>query len=345
MRVYPDKLDDHLARALAPAYLVSGDEPLQLGECCDAIRAAARAAGHTTREVLEAGGGFDWQQLTAEAAAFSLFAEKKIIDLRIPGGKPGAEGSKALVAYCDDPPPDTLLLITLPKLDRQQQNAKWFKAVDGLGVVIQVWPVEPQRLPAWIEQRLRQAGVEPTREAVQMLSDRVEGNLLAARQEIEKLALLHGPGTLDAGQLTAAVADSARYDVFELVDSALRGGADRCIHILDGLRAEGLAPAVVLWALHREIRSLAQISADIAKGASPDQAISRARVFSKRAGLVRQGLGNLRTAQWLMLLDRCHLTDRAIKGLEARQPWLLLEDLVIAMSGGSVCGPASASAR
>ncbi len=345
MRLYPDRLQEHLAQQLAPAYLVSGDEPLQHAECCDAIRAAARAVGYGTREVMEAAGSFDWQQLTAEAAAFSLFADKKIIDLRIPGGKPGAEGSKAIIAYCDDPPPDTLLLISLPKLDRQQQNSKWFKAIDTLGAVIQVWPIEPQRLPGWIERRLSAVGIRASREAARMLADRVEGNLLAARQEIEKLLLLHGEGPLDVDQLTTAVADSARYDVFELVDSALRGEAPRCVHILDGLHAEGVPAAVVLWALHREIRSMAQISADIAKGLSPDHAISRARVFNKRTGLVRQGLANLRTAQWLGLLDRCHLADGAIKGRSGRDPWLLIEDVVLAMCGKQTFLGASVDGR
>jgi DNA polymerase-3 subunit delta len=334
MRLYPDRLQDTLAQQLAPAYLISGDEPLQLGECADAIRAAARVAGYVSRTVMEAGRGFDWHQLGAEAAAFSLFAERKIIDLRIPSGKPGAEGSKAIVAYCDNPPPDALLLLTLPKIDRQQQNSKWFKAVDALGVVIQVWPIEAQRLPAWIERRLLAAGIRPTPDALQMLADRVEGNLLAARQEIEKLALLYGEGTLDTEQLAAAVADSARYDVFELVDGALRGDAARCVHILDGLRSEGQAPAVVLWAVHREIRSMAQISAAVAKGLSPEQAISRARVFNKRVPLVRRALSRLRASQWLTLLDRCHEIDAAIKGLGRAQPWLQLEDMML-----TICGP------
>ncbi|MCB1802568.1 MAG: DNA polymerase III subunit delta [Gammaproteobacteria bacterium] len=333
MRVYPEKLQQQLDAGLSPVYLVSGDEPFQTGECCDAIRAAARAAGFTTREVLEAGSGFDWQQLTAEAAAFSLFADKKVIDLRIPGGKPGAEGSRALVAYCDDPPPDTLLLITLPKLDRTQQNAKWFKAIDGLGATLQIWPIEVARLPAWIDGRLRAAGIIPTREAVQMLADRVEGNLLAAHQEIEKLLLLQGEGPLDAEQLASAVADSARYDVFELVDSALRGEAARVVHILDGLRAEGTAAAVVLWALHRETHTMAGMAADIAKGLSVEHAISRARVFNKRIALVRQALGRLRTPQWLALLDVCQQADAAIKGTNRQQPWILLEQLALGMSG------------
>ena len=333
MRVYPDRLHEHLAKGLAAAYLVSGDEPLQLGECCDLIRQTARQAGHTTREVLEAGAGFDWHQLAAEASAFSLFAEKKVIDLRIPGGKPGTDGSRALSAYCDDPPPDTLLLLTLPRLDRQQQNSKWFKALDRLGVVVQVWPIEPARLPRWIEQRLTQAGIRPSREAVRLLADRVEGNLLAARQEIDKLLLLHGQGPLDAEQLASAVADSARYDVFELVDTTLRGDASRIIHILDGLRSEGIAPPVVLWALHREINKLAGISADVAKGLSAEHAIDRAGVFSKRTAMVRQGLTNLRTAQWLALLDRCQQADAAIKGVGGREPWILLEEIALAMCG------------
>ena len=333
MRVYPDKLDDHLGQQLAPVYLVSGDEPLQVGECCDAIRLAAKEAGHSTREVMEVTPGFDWQQLLAEAAAFSLFAEKKIIDLRIPNGKPGADGSKALNAYCDNPPPDTLLLLTLPKIDRQSQNTKWFKAIDALGTVIQVWPIDLQRLPGWVDKRLRGVGIEPSRDAVRLLVERVEGNLLAARQEIEKLLLLHGPGPIDADQLTAAVSDSARYDVFELVDTALRGDAARCLHILEGLRGEGVAPSIVLWALHREVRTIARISADVAKGLSPDHAISRAKVFSKRTGLVRKALNQLRTPQWLALLDDCHRADAAIKGIGVTGIWQQLENLTLAMCG------------
>jgi len=333
MRLSVDKLGSQLQRELLSVYLVSGDEPLQVGECADAIRASARDAGHTTREVMEVGSGFDWQQLGAEAAAFSLFAEKKIIDLRLPNGKPGAEGSRALSAYCADPPPDTLLLMTLPRIDRQQQNSKWFKAIDGAGAVIQVWPIEPSRLPTWIEQRLKAVNIVPSREASRLLADRVEGNLLAARQEIEKIQLLHDPGTLDVDALREAVADSARYDPFELVDSALRGETSRCLHILAGLRGEGVAPARVLWALHREIRQSARMSADIARGLSTDHAVSRAKVFSRRVPGVRQALKRLRASQWLQLLETCRDADHAIKGLSQQQPWLLLEDIVTGMCG------------
>jgi len=333
VRVYPDKLDAQLAKSLLPVYLVSGDEPLQVEECCDAIRSAARDAGFTTREVIEAGSGFDWQQLAAEAAAFSLFADKKIIDLRLPTGKPGAEGSRILSAYCSDPPPDTVLLLKLPRVERQQQNSKWYKAVDGIGAIIQVWPVDSQRLTGWIEQRMRKAGIRPSQDAVRALAERVEGNLLAARQEIEKLVLLHGPVELDTEQLNAAVADSARYDPFELVDTALRGDAARCIHILDGLRGEGVPAARVLWAIHREIRQLARIATDQARGISPDHAVQRAKVFPKRTGLVKAGVARLRAGQWLQLLDDCRGVDVAIKGLSPAQPWLLLESITLKMCG------------
>jgi len=331
MRVRPEQLEQHLGKSLAPVYLVTGDEPLQTNEACDAIRAAARAAGHENREVMEAGSGFDWSTLAAEANSFSLFAEKKIIDLRIPGGKPGREGGKSLAEYCERPPEDTILLITLPKLDRAQQNSKWFKSLEQLGVIVQIWPIEVQRLPQWIEQRLRKAGLHPDKEAVQMLADRVEGNLLAAHQEIEKLLLLHGTGSINAEQLAAAVADSARYDVFELVDSALRGETDRCLRILDGLRAEGVAPPVVLWALHREIAQLTAISADAAKGLSLDHAMTRAKVWEKRKPLVRGAALRLKTGAWLELLAKCQQADAAAKGANTWDPWLLLETICLGL--------------
>jgi DNA polymerase-3 subunit delta len=347
LKVYPDKLGEHLRDTLRPVYLVTGDEPLQSGECCDAIRTAARDAGHVTREVFEADSHFDWQGLTNEAMALSLFGDKKIIDLRIANGKPGAEGSKAISAYCASPPPDTVLLLSLPKIDRQQLNSKWFKAIDGVGTVVQIWPIDAQHMPRWIEQRLRSAGIQPTREAVRVLADRAEGNLLAAAQEIQKLLLLRGAGELDETALLDAVADSARYDVFELVDSALRRQTWRCLHILQGLRSEGVASQVILWALHREAQSLAQMSADIAKGMSVEHAMSRAKVFNKRTATVRKGLTNLRTAQWLTLLTQCHQADKAIKGLLNQDPWLILERILLTMSGesGFSAQPFSAARR
>lgn len=335
MRVRSEQLAQQLQRAgqaLAPIYLISGDEPLQRDEACDAVRGAAREQGFANREILEAGNHFDWSALASEANSLSLFAEKKIIDLRIPNGKPGREGGKALSEYCERPPEDTLLLITLPKLERAQQNSKWFKTIEQLGVIVQIWPVEPQRLPQWIDQRLRAAGIQADREAAQMLADRVEGNLLAAHQEIEKLLLLHGTGSINAEQLAQAVADSARYDVFELVDSALRGETSRCLRILEGLKGEGVAAPVVLWALHREIAQLAGTSADVAKGLSVDHALTRAKVWDKRKPLVSKALGRLKTPQWLSLLGLCQQADAAAKGADPSDPWLLLERICLQIS-------------
>jgi DNA polymerase III subunit delta len=333
LKVYPERLADHLAGTLAPVYLVTGDEPLQLLECCDAIRAAARAAGFSARDVIDAGQGFDWQTLSHLAGSLSLFAERKILDLRLPGGKPGNDGARVLAAYCDAPPPDTLLLLTLPRLDRQQQASKWFKRIDACGVVVTVWPIAAGQMPRWVEQRLRRAGLVPDADAVQLLCDRIEGNLLAAQQEIDKLLLLFGPGRLDAAQLASAVADSARYDVFELVDTALRGEAGRALRIIDGLRGEGVAAPVVLWALHREARSLAGIAAEAARGLSVEQGVQRARVMPKRVGLVTRAVRHQPAAGWLALLDCCQQADAAIKGRDPRDPWLLLQDIALALAG------------
>jgi DNA polymerase-3 subunit delta len=333
MRLRLQDLERQLARGLAPVYLVSGDEPLQLGEAADAVRAAARQAGHSTRELFEAGSAFDWNQLRTEANSLSLFADKKLIDLRIPGGKPGKEGGATLVDYCTAPPPDTLLLLTLPKLERAQLNAKWFKAVDEVGAVVQVWPIEGPQLVRWIEQRLRRAGLRAEQQVAALLAERVEGNLLAASQEIEKLLLLHGPGEVGAQALAAAVADSARYDVFSLIDSALQGDAARCVRILGGLRGEGVAPPVVLWALSRELRALLPLAQDVARGRSPDQAMTRARVWDKRKPLLRAALGRLRPVELRRLLGQCQGIDAVVKGVQRDDPWRWLEQLTLQLAG------------
>lgn len=336
MRLRPDQLKKSLQQHMLPVYLLSGDEPLQLNETADAIRSAAREAGYQNRVVLETGGGFKWDDLFAEANSLSLFAEKKLIDLRIPNGKPGRDGGKALAEYCANASPDNLLLITLPKLDKQQQGSKWFKQIEQIGVVVQVWPIDVRQLPQWINQRLRQVGLIPDQEVAQILADRVEGNLLAAQQEIEKLRLIHAEGHINAAQLLAAVSDNSRYDVFELVDTALRKQSARCVKILHGLCAEGVAAPVVLWALHREIAQLSEIAHN-ATQINLEQAIARARVWEKRKGLVRQAIQHKPPEQWLALLCLCQTADAAIKGANQADPWVLLEkiSLKLANSGFS----------
>jgi len=333
MRLRIDQLDAQLTRALSPIYFITGDEPLQLGEAADAVRRAAKDAGYDSREILDAGKGFDWNELAAEANSLSLFADKRVIDLRLSTAAIGRNGSQALVEYAERPPTDTLLLVTSPKLDRSQQNSKWVKALDQKGALVQIWPIDDQRLEPWIERRLRHNGLIPEAEVVPLLAERVEGNLLAAAQEIDKLLLLNGPGVITVEKLLGAVADSARFDVFGLVDSALKGQSARVIRMLAGLRAEGVPPTVVLWALAREIRQLASMAFAMERGQTADQVMTAHRVWNQRKALVRQGLTRLKCRRWQQLLALCARGDRTIKGQEKGDAWAVLESIATTMSG------------
>ncbi|QKT03100.1 DNA polymerase III subunit delta [Ectothiorhodospiraceae bacterium 2226] len=333
MRLRPEQLDAALRKPLAPVYVVTGDEPLQHGEACDALRRAARAQGYTEREVLTVETGFDWSRLGAAAGNLSLFGEQRLIELRVPTGKPGDAGGKALSAYAADPPADALLMVQLPKLDKRAQSTAWFRALEGAGVVVAVWPVEASRLPAWLTQRLRARGLQPTPEAAALIAERVEGNLLAAAQEVEKLALLLGEGPVDLEAVTGAVADSARYDVFGLVDAALAGDAAQVARSLGGLRGEGVEPPVVVWALARELRALHALARRVAAGEAAGQAMAQARVWDKRkaptgAALRRLSVGRIENL--LRLAARC---DRVAKGAESGAPWDELLELSLGMAG------------
>ncbi|MBT2970284.1 MAG: DNA polymerase III subunit delta [gamma proteobacterium symbiont of Ctena orbiculata] len=332
MRLRIEQLANHLQQQFAPVYLLSGDEPLQMQEAADAIRHAARQQGYSERVVLDQGSGFDWSSLNSAADTLSLFSEKRLLELRLSSGKVGAEGGRSLSAYCERPAVDTLLLITLPKLERSQTNSKWYQAVDRLGVVVQIWPVEGGRLIPWIEQRLRDAGLVPESGVVEMLADRVEGNLLAANQEIEKLLLLYGEGVISAEKLIEAVADSARFDIFTLVDTLLAGDIVKGIRILQGLKAEGIAAPVVLWALSREIRLLAEMGFELGGGKPLERIMVEHRVWDRRKPILRKALRR-RADHWQRLLVDCSHADRAIKGLDAADPWLLFQQLARGMAG------------
>ncbi len=230
-----------------------------------------------------------------------------------------------------------MLLITLPKLDRSQSNSKWFKSIEKIGVVVQIWPIEGERLPPWIEQRMRKVGLIPAPDVLPMLAERIEGNLLAAAQEIDKLLLLHGPGIITPEQLAESVSDSARYDVFGLVDTALSGKTAHALRMLNGLKAEGTAPAIVLWALTRETRLLCSLAAEVERGSSPRQAVAgRREVWDKRKPLVSRGLERTKPAQWRKLLLLCGDTDRAIKGRSKDDPWRLMETITSRMAGVAI---------
>jgi DNA polymerase-3 subunit delta len=332
MRFNADQLDLHLRRGLQPLYAVFGDEPLLAMEAADRIRAAARAEGFAEREVLVAEGGFNWQNLISNSRSLSLFASRRILEIRISSGKPGAEGGRALEEYCASLPPETLTLVLLPKLDRQAQGAKWFKALEQAGAAVQVHPVERSSLPRWIGARLAAQNQRADAATLQFLADRVEGNLLAAHQEIRKLSLLFPPGDLTFEQVREAVANVSRYDVFDLTDAMLAGDAIRLARVLEGLRGEGEAPTLVLWAMAQEIRSLAKIGYAVESGVSLPQAMRAAGVWESRQppvlrALKRAGLGRLKLA-----LLRAADIDRMIKGLARGDVWDELLQLGLAVA-------------
>ena len=335
MRSSPDQLCTQLKRQLAPVYLVSGDEPLQLQECCDLVRREARAQGCTDREVIDAGSsGFDWQEILHSANSMSLFAERKLIELRLPSGKPGAEGSKALCEYLEIASGDDVLLIVAGKIDKQSTNSKWFKALDKAGVVIQVWPVDARNLPRWMRQRVSAAGMNIDDEALQLLCDRVEGNLLAASQEVEKLKLLASDSRITARAVLDSVSDNARYSVFELADKALQGDAAGSLHMLHGLRGEGTEPAVVLWSLTREIRTLYEVQLDCPNGQGVMQALNARRVWKNRISLMQSALARHNPRSMAQLLEQATKVDGSIKGFAGGRPWDNLEDLVLGLCRG-----------
>jgi len=333
MRVRVDQLGGALSRSMASIYLISGDEPLQLGEAADSVRQAAKAQGYSDRLVMDHGTGFNWDELAAISAEMSLFSERRVIDLRLSSTKIGTDGSKALAAYAERPSEDDLLLITSPKLEKAQQNAKWVKAIEKIGVLVQVWPIEAAQLPRWVDQRLQSRGLKPEREVASMLAERVEGNLLAAAQEVEKLLLLNGPGSVTIEQMLSAVADSARFDVYGLVDAALQGNLTRVTRMLEGLRGEGLAAPVVLWALAREIRMLSSMRFAIDSGEQPDRVMANHRIWDKRKPLVKKGLQRFPLKRWQQLLQQCGQADRLIKGQERGDPWLSLSRIASQMAG------------
>jgi len=237
MKLFPDKLDAHLAKGAAPIYLLHGDEPFQLMELGDRLRIQAREQGYDEREVIIANEEADWSQFRDSAANMSLFSALRLIELRLPSGKPGRSGGEALREYCANPAPDVRLVISSAKLDRSASNSAWFKAIDKVGVTIAVWPIEASRLPRWLAGRLAAKGLQATPEALSLIAERVEGNLLAANQEIERLALLFPNGVLEADQVLEAVADSARYSISDLSTAVLMGQAGRSLRVLQGLHS------------------------------------------------------------------------------------------------------------
>jgi DNA polymerase-3 subunit delta len=330
MQLRPDQLEHALAKSLLPVYLVSGDEPLQAMEASDSIRAACRKQDYLEREVMDVDKNFEWQHFLDEASTLSLFSSRRILDLRIPSGKPGREGSQAIKQYLERPADDTVLIISSGKLDGASKKAAWFKAIETAGVVIQCWPVGPDRLPAWIKQRFSASNMQPDKTVVDYVCQHVEGNLLAAAQEIDKLYLILGPGRVSFEAVREAITENSRFNVFELLDSALQGDRARVVRILQGLAAEGIEPIIINWALARDLRLLAHVVND---PASADFTLKRSGVWSNRIGLYKACLGRHGATSIQALLRRCALIDRVIKGVSEGNVWDELRGLSFQLAG------------
>ncbi|HZD20313.1 MAG TPA: DNA polymerase III subunit delta [Burkholderiales bacterium] len=322
MQIRANGLEAELARRLLPAYVIHGDEPLLAMEAADAVRAAARRAGYAEREVLEPGRGYDWSEFSHAMGSLSLFAAKKIVELRLASGKPGTQGAAAIGAYCERPSEDQLLLVTVPRLDRASQGAPWFNALARVGAVVDIWPIDRARLPAWLAERLARQQQRASRELLEFIAERVEGNLLAAHQEVQKLALLAPPGELALETVHAAVASVARYDPYDAAEALLGGDLARYTRVIEGLRAEGEPPTFVLFVISNALFALQEGSAERIFNRTLRRAVeSAAQRFSPR-----------RIAR---AIAAAAAIDRAIKGIAAAEPWQAFLRLGLNFAGGA----------
>ncbi len=335
MNVYPDTLPKALAKGIAPVYMISGDEPLQIMEAADQIRAAARKAGFTGTERYQVDNArsFDWQALAMSGNTMSLFGDKKIVGLHIPSGKPGTEGSKALKKWCESPPEDTVLLITTGRPEGRFQTSAWFKAIDKAGVTMQVWPLSPAKTRGWIEQRLRASNVQADAEAIELLVDRVEGNLLAAKQEIEKLAILYSNQSVGPREVLASVTDSSRYTIIDLIDAALGSETTRAIKVLNGLRAAGDSPVLICWHLGSEVRKINAVLSKIDRGENPSQAMFKSGVWKNKQPLVGRIIRERKRLFWLRASADCSYLDLLSKGMANGDLWTEIAAFVTRLSG------------
>ena len=318
MQMRPDALEGHLAKAIAPLYVISSDEHLLALEAADKIRRAARAKGFSEREVLTVERTFKWGELLAANQELSLFGDKKLIELRIPTGKPGKDGGAALQAYAKDLSPDNLTMITLPKLDWQTAKAAWVTSLQQAAVFIDIPTIERAALPNWIGQRLAAQQQSTDRQGLDFIADRVEGNLLAAHQEIQKLGLLHEPGKLSFEQIHDAVLNVARYDVFKLSEAMLLGDPARLVRMLEGLKGEGEALPLVLWAVAEEIRTLLKLKAAMAQGRPLGALLKEYRIWGPRERMMEPALRRITLPVLEAALRDAAQVDKMIKGLRAK---------------------------
>jgi DNA polymerase-3 subunit delta len=333
MQIKAPELEAQLARRLPPVVAIHGDEPLVALEAADAVRGAARKAGFSEREVLEPGRSFDWSEFTHAAASLSLFASKKLLELRLASGKPAAPAVAALVGYCAQPSPDVVLLVTMPRPEGGQWwKSEWFLALDAAGVIVGVEPVTRQQLPRWLGQRLARQGQQAPPEVLDFLAARVEGNLLAAHQEVQKLALLAPQGALALDTVQQAVASVARYDPYAAAEALVAGDTGRYVRVIEGLRGEGEQPTLILFVLSATLFVLHGLAA----GANPDGLFMQHRLFNKPLQRAVQAASRRYSAEALAdALTQAAAIDRAAKGVGSGDAWEGFIALGLKLAGGS----------
>ncbi len=340
MRLKPEQLQARLSQgALAPVYLVSSDEPLQLMEAADSIRQRARAQGFSERQVLDVTRNYDWSELAHAGASLSLFSERRIIELRLGGYSPGKDGGQALTEFCARQDDGTLLLVTADKIDGKQMQARWFKALDEAGVVIQIWPVDSAQLPAWIARRMERHGKRMDADAAELIALRVEGNLMAACQEVDKLALLVDAPAVSLADVARAVTDSARYEVFDMLDASLAGNGGRVSLMMRGLRQEGAEPMAIFGACMFELRRLCSMTVAAAAGEPPDRIVAEYHIWKQHIPAVRAALGRISAVRSARFLREAAHVERALKGAIRLDPWLVLEGFLLRIAGIGIESP------
>ena len=331
MPLRADQLASALKRGLAPVYLVAGDEPLLLQECCDQIREAAKTRGFVERDVLQVAQGFDWSELQ-QAAAPSLFASQKIIDLRIPTGKPGREGSKLQTEWAANPDPNILLLVSCEKWDASSRKSKWAGSREKAGLRVEIWPIKPQELPSWLERRMHVLGMQPEPEVVRILAERLEGNLLAAAQEIDRLALLKGAGTITADDVLEVVANSSRFDAFTLAEHMLAGNLRESLRAANGLKRLDTPVPMLLGALLRELKTAEAFRLALRAGEAETGICKRMRIWYSRQQTIRSAARRLSTRKFYNAYRQLSLIDRQSKGRASGDPWQSIEKLLLQLS-------------
>ena len=334
MRLRPEQLKTHLERSgKMPVYFVSGDEPLQKLESIDQIRNHYQKQGYDERIIFEVNKSFDWNQINEASSNLSLFSNNKIIELRMAAPKPGRQGGIFLQQYVENENNDTVLIISSDKIDKGTQNNKWVKAIDKAGLMIQVWPIGPAQLPGWIQARMQNRQKKITHDAARLIAERVEGNLLAAQQEIEKLLLLIEKDRIDIEDIMGAVADSSRYNVFDMLESAFVGNIDRTLLMLNGLKNEGTEPLLLFGALMWEYRRLCSIAYEYEAGTQLENIFRSYRIWDQKKRPITSVLKRHTSKSLDRLLNYCAVIDKTLKSGQRDRAWDQFSTLLLAIAG------------